>query len=122
MNEQTVDAGQAFGLMYALFQAMPWLVETGRPLRMVEQAEPEAIAFLLALADQQVSDWGGLSPEAQDTASALLVDFLGKLRQPGSPVLSATWTVPADAPAAVQALAIVAHEIRRAHPRQTTPH
>ena len=117
----TVDSEAAFGLFYELLKAKPWLLNTGRPMRAVPEAESGAIAFLLQLAAGNASDWGNLDDDARDTASALLMDFFIKLRQPNSPLSGKRWEVAAAEPWQ-QALEIVARQLRLAHPRQTTPH
>ncbi|WP_374607137.1 hypothetical protein [Thermomonas sp.] len=120
-TRRSVDAETAFGLFFELFRAMPWLVSTGRPVRMDAHAEPEAVAFLLDLSAGKVAGWGAASEAAQDTASALLVDFMGKLRMPGSTFSRSTWQVNEAAAPSRQALEIVAQQLRRAHPLQTRP-
>lgn len=115
-----VDSEKAFELMYELFKEHPWLNEPGIMSPDDAPYESEAVAFLLA-ADMS-NRWQGCSQSAQRVALSLLIDFTGKLVTPGHPLSEAFWSVPVDAPAWKQALAVVSHEIEQSHPHLGSRH
>lgn len=115
-----IDAEKAFELMYELYKAHPWLNKPGTMRPEDAPAEAEAVAFLLA--GDFSRKWKGCSPAARRVAASLLLDFMAKLRTPGHPISSSSWTVPANLPPWRQALAVIGHEIRAAHPRLAERH
>lgn len=121
MDEVEVNAEFAFSAMYALLKAKPWLNRPGEALALDAAHEADAVAFLRALRDSNCDGWGDLPPAAQATANALLLDFLLKVKTPGTPLAAAKWRVNRRDPAWRQALSIVAHEIDRSHPHLSGP-
>ncbi len=120
MNEIEIDAEAAFGLMYELYRAKPWLNEPGVMQPGDAPAESEAVAFLLTA--HAAEGWGACGPAARRVACTLLLDFTANLGMPGSPLSKAVWRVDQDTPPWRQALAVIEHEIRRSHPRLAARH
>lgn len=120
MKKITVDAKKAFSLMLDLFKSQPWLNEPGIMTPDDATAEGEAVAFLLTAGT--ADGWGNCTPPARRVANSLLIDFLGKLKHPESPLKRNTWMVSAGAQNWQKALEIVGQEIRKAHPHFSTKH
>jgi len=112
--ERSVDADGAFELMFELLKARPWLREAGTMTPEDAPAETEALAFLLAA--QTANGWGDCSLAARRVAGSLIIDFMLKLRQPGSHLSQTVWQVPANRPAWQQALHLVAQQIGKQSP------
>lgn len=118
MHTTKIDAENAFRLLYELFRAKPWLLESGGTMKDGDAPfEDEALSFLLTL--ETADDFGQCPEPARRVASSLLVDFMHKLR---GPFADRTWIVPAYLPPWRQAVRIVCAEIRRSHPRFARTH
>lgn len=122
MELVTIGAQRASELVFALFEAKPWLTAPGVMTPEDAGAEAEAIAFLLRMAESGADEWGATGPAARRVANSLLVDFLAKLMHPESPFQNLSWSVPASEPAWRQALRVIAQEIRRSHGQPPTRH
>lgn len=114
-RDMEIGAKQVFDCMYYLLQRYPWLGKQNKKLH--ADAEHEAVTFLLRLAQHDVDTWGDLSEPARETASALVLDFMIKLRQPESRYSTSKWLVNVDSAPWQQALTVIEHEIRRGYPQ-----
>ena len=111
-----VDADQAAEMLYGLMQSNAWLISVS-PARHDDAAvEREALVFILSVAEQGVDAWGNCTQAVKETVSLLMTDFLAKLMHPQSPFANRQWEVSATGSSFDRILAIIAYEIRRAHP------
>lgn len=114
---KTIDADDAFALIFELLKAHPWLNEPGVMHPEDAVAEQEAVAFLLA--GDLSRQWDGCSPQARRVVNHLLLDFMGRLR---TVMARRSWQVPKGSTKTAQALAVVAAEIARSHPHLQLRH
>lgn len=115
-----IDAEKAFELMYELFREHPWLNKPGVMRPEDVMFEQEAVAFLLTC--DLDKNWEGCPLGVQRVVLSLLIDFMAKLRTPEHPISMSSWFVPADEPPCLQALAVIAQEIERSHPKIRSRH
>lgn len=117
---KSINAEDAFELMYELLKAHPWLNQAGVMKPEDAHAETEAQSFLLA--GNLAGRWGDSSPAARRVVNSLLLDFMAKLRMPGHPISRSSWQVDEAQPKPEQALAVIAQQIRRAQHCFAQPH
>jgi hypothetical protein len=119
---KTIKAAEAAELLFQLFQEKHWLL-TEKPVPHADpDIEQEAVSFILAVAEQGLDDWQGLSKPAREVVSLLLTDFLYKLMNSDSSFASRTWQMPKGLSSAKKALLIIAAEIRQSYPHFSSRH